>query len=384
LAISKKDAAFLRKVLTIRQMDISSLHDFKALKKELQLIEKTFGAPTLRLFYLSIPPTAAQPFITLLGEAGITNKRTRLLLEKPFGTDLASATDLVENIKEYFHEEQLYRIDHYLAKEMAQNIFVFRNSNALFKRTWNLDFIESIEITASETIGIEGRSVFYEQTGALRDLVQSHLLQLAALVLMELPKSGKLQDIPAARLRALQSLLPPIDIPAQVTRGQYKGYQEEVDNPGSTVETFVRLTLFSADESWQGVPITLTTGKSLNQKLTEIRLRFKQQDSSEANTLVLRIQPNEGIEIDLWVKQPGYDKKLQKLALQFAYNNYYDELPEAYEHVLVDAMRGDHVLFTSSEEVLASWQILNPIQEHWSMDASDLLYYKPGASPDKL
>ncbi len=337
------------------------------------------------LFYLSVPPGISRPIVRRLGEAGFASDVCALLLEKPFGTDLTSASELSASLHKHFAEEQIYRIDHYLAKEMAQNLVVFRSSNSLFKNTWNRDFIERIEVIASERIGIEGRATFYEQTGALRDVVQSHLLQLAALALMPLPTQSDWRDVPAQRLQALQSLeLPALSLPSAVVRGQYDGYQTEVKNPGSTVETFVSLTLESHDPAWRGVPITLTTGKALDRKTTEIRLTYRQEQATEASELVLRVQPNESIEIALWSKQPGYGRKLEKTMLKFSYDLANGELPDAYERVLLDAVRGDRTLFTSDEEVLASWRILEPVLHAWSMDSRDLKHYPAGSTPQNI
>lgn len=343
------------------------------------------GAAPQTLFYLSVPPSISQPIVRRLGEAGFASDVCALLLEKPFGTDLASAGELIASLHEHFAEEQIYRIDHYLAKEMAQNLVVFRGSNSLFKSTWNRDFIERIEVIASEQIGIEGRATFYEQTGALRDVVQSHLLQLTALTLMPLPAHGGWQDVPAQRLRALQLLeLPTLSLPSAVVRGQYDGYPTEVQNPGSTVETFVSLTLESRDPTWRGVPITLTTGKALDRKTTEIRLIYRQEQASEASELVLRVQPNESIEVALWSKQPGYGRQLEKTMLKFSYDLASGELPDAYERVLLDAIHGDRTLFTSDEEVLASWRILEPVLHAWSMSSGNLKRYPAGSAPQDI
>jgi glucose-6-phosphate 1-dehydrogenase len=368
----------IRNYLEIFQMDLTKLSDYQLLKERLAEIEETFDSSSQRLFYLSIPPQATRPVLEQLGKASLNTPQTKLLLEKPFGTDLESAEELVESIRHYFTEEQTYRIDHYLAKEMAQNLVVFRSSNALFKQTWNKDFIESITIVASEKIGIEGRGAFYEQTGALRDLVQSHLLQLAALTLMELPGQSEWHTIPQKRLHALKHLYVSEDVKAAVTRGQYKTYPQETGNPHSVVETFVRLQLASHDPRWQNVPITIVTGKGMKAKTTEIRIRYKQQHEHEANELALHMQPNEGVTIQLWVKKPGYDRALQQLSLDFAYSNHYKILPGAYERVFADALRSDHSLFATSDEVLASWRILAPIQHVWSMDSSDLIMYETG------
>ena len=208
------------------------------------------------------------------------------------------------------------------------------------------------------------------------------MLQLTALTLMDTPTSTT--AIPELRLKALKALQPPQDVNKQAKRGQYETYREQVGNPKSLVETFTSLTLQSTDDRWQGVPITITTGKALAQKATEIRISYRRGGCPQANQLILRIQPNEGIEVRLWVKEPGYNNKLQQLPLDFTYNKYFTKLPEAYERVFVDAMRGDHSLFATSDEVLASWRILEPVLKRWEMKADDLVFYKAGTEVEEL
>lgn len=383
--IGKENYPYLEDHLSMFQMDLTNIDDYEKLKKHLADLEKTmWGAQ--KLFYLSVPPQISQPIVELLGKSGLANGETKLLLEKPFGTDLASAEELIQHTKKHFEEDQLYRIDHYLAKEMAQNLIVFREGNALIKRTWNKDFIESITIVASEKIGIEGRTAFYEQTGALRDIVQSHLLQLAALTLMDSPAPGKLNQVPARRLQALQNLhVPHTKAAAEyAVRGQYKGYEKEVENPGTTTETFVRLELESDDERWKGVPITLLTGKGLAEKSTEVRLTYKKDELHEANELRIKLQPDEGIELRLWAKVPGYEWRVEQHELNLAFRERFGELPEAYEQVLVDAINSNHTLFTGSDEVLESWRIIEPLRRAWEMSGSKLIRYKTGEKPESI
>jgi glucose-6-phosphate 1-dehydrogenase len=374
---------FLAQNLTMCQMDLAKTEDYKILKDHLESIEKEFGAKAQRLFYLSVPPQASRPVVELLGTVGLADSpHAKLLLEKPFGVDLISAQELILHTKKHFSEEQIYRIDHYLAKEMSQNLVVFRENNALFKNTWNKNFIESIAITASEDIGIEGRTTFYEQTGALRDVVQSHLLQLAALTLMETPKAGQFSEVPRRRLAALRQLHAPAQPVSQYARrGQYIGYTDEVGNPGSMVETFVNITLGSIDPKWEGVPIRLVAGKALAEKTTEICITYKRAHEYEANQLRIKLQPNEGVELSMWTKVPGYEWKVERHALDIAFKDHFPALPEAYEQVLVDAINSNHALFTSSEEVLEAWRILEPIQEAWGMTTNDLIAYKQGTMP---
>lgn len=377
------DAAELEKHLELYQMDLAEPAAYHKLADHLKALEHRLGAPAQHLFYLSVPPQVTKAIVERLGGAGmLKGPSAKLLLEKPFGTDLASAEELVAHLGKHCQEDQIYRIDHYVAKEMAQNLIVFRAGNPLIKGTWNKDFIESVEVYVGEAIGIEGRAAFYEQTGALRDVVQSHLLQLAALVLMDLPDLNAVHDIPNKRLQALEALDPPTDSQTDVLRGQYAGYRTEVGNLHSMVETYVSLRLFSRDPRWSGVPITLTTGKSLAARATEIRLTYRQKDAAHTNKLVLRIQPDEGVTLHFWVKRPGYDYEMQPLPLVLAYDHHFAGLPDAYERVFVDAMRSERSLFTTSQEVLAAWRLLEPIQRAWSLSGgADLLVYQPGEEP---
>lgn len=386
LLIKTHNPDLIKDNLSLFEMDLTNLFDYRKLEEHLRVVEQGFGEPAQRLFYLSVPPQISGSIIESLGLSGLAKiPDTKLLLEKPFGVDLASAKELTENINLYFNPEQVYRIDHYLAKETVQNLLVFRRDNSLFRRTWNKDFIEKIEIIAQEKIGIEGRAVFYEQTGALRDLVQSHLLQLAALVLMDLPEVENWSLVPRARYEALKKLnLPLAPVTDNVIRAQYLGYQTEVNNHGSQVETFVSVRLISNDSRWQGVPITLTTGKSLDAKFVGVKIYYKKDHDNEASELVLRLQPNEGVDLYLWSKKPGYDFQVDKHTLKFNFGEHYQSFPEAYEQVLFNAINSDHSLFASSEEILESWRIIDIIQKAWQMSADDLLTYEPGDSISKI
>ncbi len=372
------DHEFIREQLEMVQMNLDQPEAYQYLADKLDAIVATMDGDVQKLFYLSVPPDSSRNIIEQLGKTGFGHQsNTKLLLEKPFGSDVASARDLVEYIRRFFDESQVYRIDHYLAKEMAQNILTFRRENPLFRRTWNNEFIERIEVVAAEEIGIEGRATFYEQAGALGDFVQSHLLQLAALTLMDLPLTAHWQDVPGLRLTALQKLH---TSPDSAHRGQYKGYADEVKHPDTKTETFVSLRLTSDDPRWQDVPIMLTTGKALGQKYTEIRLHYRQEGDHGANQLILHVQPQEGIELKLWSKHPGFDRELEQVQLAFQYREG-TESPQPYEQVFLSAIQGDRTLFTSHDEVLASWQILEPVQQAWSKSSDDLVVYQPGHWP---
>lgn len=372
------ECAELADVLEIYTMDVKQPADYQKLKQKIE----SQGTSHQIIFYFAVPPHAVLPIVRNLGQADLNAPHIKLLLEKPFGVDYGSAKELISEIDAHFKEDQVFRIDHYLAKEMAQNITIFLGSNTIFRDLWNSQFIESFEITALEEIGIEGRIELWENTGTLRDFVQSHLLQLAALMLMK-PCSDifDFAEIPRRRLAALEAIK--LAKPGQAIRGQYKGYRDEVGNPNSNVETYVRLSVESDDPRWRGVPIHLMTGKKLDKKMTAIRVRFKTTETSSSNLLIFRIQPDEGIEIDLWVKKPGYARELEKLKLDFSYDQS-SRLPDAYEMVIVDAMRSNHSLFASSAEVLASWRVLQPVLEAWQNDGQDLKIYQPGSSAEVI
>jgi glucose-6-phosphate 1-dehydrogenase len=358
--------------VSIFSMDLAAAGDYARLKDFIALDDSE-----QLLAYLSVPPQAATDIVDFMGETGMNTPNVKILFEKPFGVDLKSAEDIIARTARYYDEEQLYRIDHFLAKEMAQNIAAFRGGNALFGHIWNNDSIEKIEVVASEKIGIEGRAHFYEQTGALRDIVQGHLMQLLALTLMDIPSDLNWDALPQMRLEALNAIQPADPIIA--TRAQYDGYRDEADNPDSQIETFVSLQLASSAPQWQGVPIHLITGKAMNEKTTEVRVHFRKFHEAQSNCLILRIQPNEGVEIDLFTKTPGYDRQFEMQKLQFSYPEN-TALPDAYEQVIVDAIHSRKSLFTSSGEVLRSWQILQPVQAAWAAGELPLHSYSQNST----
>jgi glucose-6-phosphate 1-dehydrogenase len=357
-------------------MDLAKAEDYARLKSHVALADNE-----QLIAYLSVPPAAATDIVDFMGQAGLNTPNVKIMFEKPFGMDLTSAHSMIEHTARYYREEQLYRIDHYLAKEMAQNIVAFRGRNALFANIWNNNFIQAIEVVASEKIGIEGRVQFYEQTGALRDLIQGHLMQLLALTLMDIPHDFKWEELPALRLRALEQLHP-VD-PAKAFRAQYEGYQEEAGNPGSLTETFVALELQYNHPRWAVVPIRMITGKALAEKTTEIRIHLKKLHDAQSNTIIFRIQPNEGIDIELFTKRPGYDRDFETRHLDLTFPEDV-KLPDAYEQVIVDAIRGYKNLFTSGPEVIRSWELLAPVQQAWSMNNQPLPRYDPGSDIPSL
>ncbi len=371
------------------QMDLDDAKAYEKLRQKLDAIEEQKGVCMNRLYYLSIPPQAYLSVIKLLGSADLNDScqhnkaSTRLLVEKPFGFDTASAQGLINETSKVFDEGQVFRIDHYVAKETVQNILVFRFNNPIFEALWDKDHIASIDIAAYGKIGIEGRALFYEPLGALRDLIQSHLLQILAIITMDQPDVLDSEHIHAAKQAALDKVQPvPADQVSELAvRGQYEGYRDEVKNPNSTTETYASITVYIDSPRWQGVPINISTGKALNERKTEVTVTFHNPPDPNSNRLRFRIQPNEGIELDLVTKKPGYVQELQTTAMDFTYLNDFarDGHPSAYERVLVDAVRGDHTLFATSEEVLASWRVVQPVLDVWSKQSDDLLAYKQGS-----
>lgn len=384
----------LHESTVITQLDLKDRNAYKELLDHLQVASEELGGDTARLYYLSIPAQAFGAVVKDLGETGhnrpFQNEAAppRLLVEKPFGYDTASARELIAAADEHYGEKQIYRIDHYLAKETAQNILTFRFNNPLFQTIWNARHIDHIKIGAYETIGIEGRADFYEKTGALRDILQSHLLQLLALIMMEQPAKLESSDIHRAKLRLLDSILPieAEDVEKMATRGQYEGYRFEVDNPTSCVETFARLRLSVDNEQWRGVPVTLETGKALDRKCTEIAVHFRENhDAVGDNTLTFRLQPSEGITLSLQAKRPGMTNATDTVAMEFDYaRSFASGTAEAYERVILDAVRGDQSLFASGLEVMASWEIVENVMTEWSKSDANLTIYSVGENPDKL
>jgi len=371
------------------QMDLLNEDAYRELLEHLQEVESGYEDGASRLYYLSIPSQAFTPIIRLLGATGhnaplVSGDAPRLLIEKPFGYDLASAKELVGVLNENFGEGQIYRIDHYVAKETVQNILVFRFQNPLFESIWNSQHIDHISIVAFEQLDIEGRANFYEQTGALRDLIQSHLLQLLAITTMRRPAQLESVDIHTAKFDLLSAVRPiaPDEVGSKAIRGQYEGYRDEVGKADSNVETFARLELAIDNDQWRGVPIVLETGKALDAKRTAVTISFRQSDDTpeESNQLVFRIQPAEGITLRLQVKRPGIKTITDRADMDFDYTKSFNDRPaEAYERVIVDAIRGDQTLFATAAEVIRSWEIVENVLEQWSRGGDDLRYYSKGS-----
>jgi glucose-6-phosphate 1-dehydrogenase len=368
--------AKLRNALQVFKLDPVDDNDYTALSQHLDTLEAHE-----RIFYMSLPPVAYAPIIERLSKHGLNDSRSRILLEKPFGYDESSAQELIDLVSQHYHEDQIYRIDHYLAKETAQNLLTFRLHNPIFTALWNAEHIERVHIEAAEKLGIENRADFYDKTGALRDLIQSHLMQLLALTLMDIPSHLKSHDIHLSKQYFLEQLMPAD--PKQTLRAQYEGYRDAVGDQSTATETYALVHLKHSAERWQGVDIILETGKALPEKHTRIIVEFKAHAGQPPNRLVFQVQPNEGISLDLFVKKPGFENTMQKTMLDLTYETSFgdDKHIDAYERVIMDAMRADHALFASATEVMATWRVLQPILDAWENNSDGLSFYPMGTMP---
>jgi glucose-6-phosphate 1-dehydrogenase len=340
------------------------------LVETLEEIDRKLGTQENRFFYAATPPSAYPNIVDRLGETALA-KDAKIVFEKPFGHDLESAKDLNTIIHRVFDESQVFRIDHYMGKETVQNILALRFANGLFEPVWNRRYIDHVQITVAEEIGIEGRGAFYEQTGAIRDMIQTHLLQVMTFIAMEPPVSFEPDRLRDEKVKLLRSTN--VCDPERVVRGQYEGYKDEEGvSPASTTETFAAMELEIDNWRWAGVPIYLRTGKKLAMKTSEVTLVFKQVPynvfraagvpAARRDHLTIRIQPDEGITVALNVKTPGPGLALGRATMDFDYDReFHSELLDAYELLMIEAMEGDHTLFLRLDEVERAWEILDPV-----------------------
>lgn len=375
------------------QSDFHNEAGYEELAKLLNKLDQERGTSGNRIFYLSTPPSQYAEIIQHLGATGLNRNRkgwTRIIIEKPFGKDLVSARELNRQAGKVFKEEQIYRIDHYLGKETVQNILVFRLANGIFEPVWNHRYVDSVQITVAENLGLEGRGGYYEESGAIRDMVQNHMLQLLTLVAMEPPISMGANAVRDEKVKVLHALqhMHGREVLENTIRAQYgagwisghevPGYlQEPGVSPHSTTETYVAMKVFIENWRWAGVPFYLRTGKHLPKRVTEIAIQFKRppmmlfkndsQSQAEPNVLILRIQPDEGISLKFGAKVPGTETQIRAVNMEFFYgSSFVREQPEAYERLLLDCMYGDSTLFTRRDEVEAAWSFIQDILDEWS------------------
>jgi glucose-6-phosphate 1-dehydrogenase len=357
-----------------------------ALRTAVLAAEASFNGESRRLHYLSVPPNAALSAVRLLGEADLVD-RSRIIMEKPFGTDLASAVTLNTRLHEVFSEDKIFRIDHFLGKEPAQNILAFRFANGLFEPIWNRNFIDHVQIDVPETLGLGKRSGFYEQTGAYRDMVVTHLFQILAFMAMEAPTSLEPKPISEEKNKVFRSMLPVK--PSDVVRGQYTGYRnEEGVYRDSDTETFIALKCFIDNWRWAGVPFYLRTGKRLGEGQRIISIAFREPPKSMfpadsgigaqgPDHLTFDLADASKVSLSFYGKRPGPGMRLDKLSLQFAMHDtgHYGDVLEAYERLILDAMRGDHTLFTTAEGIERLWEVSIPLLQA----PPPVRFYAPGS-----
>lgn len=383
--------------------DTTQPASFDALKKKLDDLDGSLGLGGNRLFYLAVAPELVPGIVENLHEAQLLradrNSWVRIIFEKPFGRDLQTALDLNAELKQFLHEDQIFRIDHYLGKETVQNILTFRFGNSIFEPVFNRTHVNNIRITVAESIGMESRrGAYYDTAGALRDIVQNHALQLLCLTTMEPPATFRAEAIRDEKVKVLRTLaqMGPRQVAEWTVRGQYDGYRsEEGVRPDSTTETFVAVRTTIDNWRWSGVPIILQTGKRMQKRATDIEIEFNQPPlclfrefadcPPNPNSLVIRIQPDEGISLSFVCKQPGTSYEVQDVNMDFSYNKTFRRRsPEAYERLLLDALRGDASLFTRSDEVEAAWRFVSSILEAWSkLPTPEFPNYEPGTDGPK-
>ena len=390
--------ARLAEATSYKSLDFADESAEDELVAYLEQVDDERGTQGNRVYYLAVPPVAMPTLVEELGSRRATEGWTRLIVEKPFGHDRASAHELNELIWKYFTEEEVFRIDHYLGKETVQNMAALRFANGIFEPIWNRQFIDHVQITVGESIGIEGRANYYEKAGAIRDIFQNHMLQLVALTAMEPPSDFTADSVRNEKVKVLKSIHTPG--PKHVVRGQYgRGYIEGIEVPGyreeprvdpaSMIETYIAAKLFVDNWRWADTPFYVRTGKRLPRRETTIAIQFKRAphppfaeaaaEELRPNVLIVHVQPDEGVSLAIGAKVPGLGMKLRTVHMDFVYGGaFHVEMPEAYERLLLDAMRGDMTLFTRSDEVDEQWAIVDSIVAFWQRDRPAFPNYAAG------
>jgi glucose-6-phosphate 1-dehydrogenase len=377
---------------------------YQRLAEVLEDSDRRMGTAGNRVYYFSTPPRLFGPIAISLGKAGLTRESdggfVRAVIEKPFGWGEDSARELYADLSTAFTEEQIFRIDHYLAKETVQNLLALRFANSIFEPIWNRTWVDNVQITVAETLGVGDRGGFYETTGAMRDIVQNHVLQVLSLFLMEPPTSfhpEAIRDEKVKLLRAIRPLDDEAEIAANAVRGQYTrggtrddlmpGYRDESGvDPLSSTETFVALRLDIDNWRWTGVPVYVRTGKRLPIRTTEVAMEFHRPPQlplfpgptadMEPDALIVRVQPDEGLTIRFGAKVPGHAFRVQKASMDFSYESFEEQSPDAYERVILDALVGDPTLFIRADEVGRSWRIVDPVLRYWAGDPAPIPLYQ--------
>ncbi|HEY7792212.1 MAG TPA: glucose-6-phosphate dehydrogenase [Vicinamibacterales bacterium] len=385
-------ATFSKALVAFMNVDFTEADAYRQLAERLNKIDELWGTKATRIFYLATAPSLVEGITRQLGDATLAQDtaRARVVVEKPFGHDLASAQSLNRKLTAAFDESQIYRIDHYLGKETVQNILAFRFANALFEPIWDRRYIDHVQITVAETVGVEHRGGYYDRAGALRDMVQNHLLQVLCLIAMEPIISFDADEIRTKKVDVLRAIrpIPPAEVHRLAVRGQYAGgwirgehvqsYRQEPGvSPESSTETFAALKLFVDNWRWQDVPFYLRTGKRLPAKVSEVFVEFRPVPHQafpaaavqdwRPNRMIIRIQPDEGIILRFQAKHPGPHMNLTAVDMRFDYEKAFRQgAPDAYETLLLDVMRGDATLFMRADQVEAAWGVLMPVLDVWA------------------
>ncbi|HEY3289650.1 MAG TPA: glucose-6-phosphate dehydrogenase [Anaerolineae bacterium] len=387
------------------QSDYANLQDYENLNQRLLEIDKSHGTKGNRLYYLATPPEAYPVIIEHIGKSSLckdcVGSWSRIIVEKPFGHDLDSARELNSFAHQYFREDQIYRIDHYLGKETVQNILVFRFANGIFEPIWNRRYIDHVQVTVAEDIGVGNRGSYYDHAGVIRDIVQNHMFQLIALTGMEPPVEFSAEAVRNEKVKVLKALRVDASHGDGTVRGQYgpgkvgkalaQGYTQEEGVPAdSTTETYLAMKLFIDNWRWAGVPFYVRSGKRLPKRVTEIAITFKMPplllfgntmgQQIEPNTLALAIQPDEGISLKFGSKVPGSGENIRPVIMDFKYGTSFEvTAPDAYERLILDCMLGDSTLFTRSDEVEAAWSLLKPVFNSWANGSGSFIeLYRTG------
>lgn len=394
---------FLSKIF-YQPIDTQKAEDYALVKNKLSELNKKFDLQKNYIFYLSTPPQLYSLIPKYLYGQGLTLQQKgfrRIIIEKPFGHDLQSAKELNKLLLGFFEEEQIYRIDHYLGKETVQNLMVTRFANGIYEPLWNRNYVDHVEITTAENLGVEERGGYYDNAGALRDMVQNHLLQIVSLIAMEPPIKISGEDIRYEKMKVFRALRPLTenDLKNNVIRGQYTastvrgkqyaGYRQEPEvDKDSRTETYVAMKFFIDNWRWEGVPFYIRTGKRLPTRVSEVVIHFKpspfalfQSEGRNDNQLILRIQPDEGILLKTGMKVPGNGYEVKSVNMDFHYSDLNDHyIPDAYERLILDCMQGDNTLYMPGEAVLATWKFVQPILDYWEQNPDAPLYGYPAGS----
>ena len=378
--------------------DLSAVEEVARLRERLEELEGGAG-PANRLFFLSIAPQLYETAVANLGASGLAEEQSgwrRVVIEKPFGWDLASAETLNEAVHRVFDEGQVFRIDHYLGKETVQNLLVFRFANAIFEPVWNRNYVDNVQVTVAEEVGVGDRAGYYDHSGVVRDMVQNHLLQLLTIVAMEPPISMDADTLRNKKVEVLKAIRrwTPAEAARNAVRGQYRGYRSEAGvPPGSITPTYAALRIFVDDWRWKGVPFYLRSGKAMAGKVSDVIIQFKSPPHTlfsadaerglDPNTLSLRLQPDEGVHLNFQVKVPDQEMSMRPMSMEFHYDSAFKDqrIPEAYQRLLQDALEGDASLFIRGDQISEAWRIVDPLLSAWeSPDGPPLHIYEPGSS----